>query len=86
MTLYNEKVLMIILIKNESEVGYKITPRKVEMERRIELGLERIVGEGFGGGFLIFLFFEIFIFLIFFENFLIFLKLKSFLGPEIDVM
>lgn len=53
-TLQNEKVLMIILIKNESEVGYKITLGKVEMERRIELGLEGIMGKGLGGGFLFF--------------------------------
>lgn len=40
---------MIILIKNESEVGYKITPGRVGREKWIELGLERIGGEGFCG-------------------------------------
>ena len=87
-TLYNEKFLMITLIKNKGEVGYKITLRKVEMERRIELGLDGIGRVGFGGGFFDFLFFYFlkilfFNFLIFnffenfilsFENFLIFLR------------
>ena len=59
---------MITLIKNKGEVEYKITPRKVEMERRIELGLKGIMGGGIWGGFLIFYFLKNFIFLIF--NFL----------------
>lgn len=41
---------MIILIKNESEIRYKITPGKVWREKWTELGLERIVGKGFCGG------------------------------------
>lgn len=48
MKLYSEKLLMIILIKNESGIGYKITLGKVERKRRIKLGLEEIAGEGFG--------------------------------------
>lgn len=51
MKLYNKKVLMIILIKNNSEVGYKITLGKVGKKRGIELGLEGIRREGFGDGF-----------------------------------
>ena len=49
--LYNEKVLkvlMIILIKNESEIGYKITLGRVEVEKSVELGLDGIGREEFG--------------------------------------
>lgn len=45
-TLYIEKVLMIILIKNEGKVWYKITLRTVGRRKWIELGLERIGREG----------------------------------------
>lgn len=33
---------MIILIKNEYGIGYKITPGRVEVEKSIELGLDGI--------------------------------------------
>lgn len=33
---------MIILIKNENEIGYKITLGRVEVEKDVELGLEGI--------------------------------------------
>lgn len=49
--LYNEKVLkvlMIILIKNESEIGYKITLGRAEVEKGVELGLDGIGREEFG--------------------------------------
>ena len=41
---------MIILIKNESEIGYKITLGRVEIEKGIELGLEEFGRVGFGDG------------------------------------
>lgn len=41
-TLYTEKVLIIILIKNERGVWYKITLEKERSEKWIELRLERI--------------------------------------------
>lgn len=41
---------MIILIKSESEIGYKITPERVEIEKSIELELEEFGREGFGDG------------------------------------
>ena len=41
-TLYTEKVLIIILIKNEIGVWYKITLEKERSEKWIELRLERI--------------------------------------------
>lgn len=46
---YNEKVLIIILIKNESEIGYKITLGRVRKEELIELELKGIGGEGVCG-------------------------------------
>ena len=55
---------MIILIKNENEIRYKITLGRVEIEKGIELGLEEFGRDGFGGGFFDFLFF------LFFENFI----------------
>ena len=39
---------MIILIKNESEIGYKITLGRVEVEKSVELGLDGIGREEFG--------------------------------------
>lgn len=56
MALYNEKVLMIILIKNESEVGYKITQGKEERKREVELGLDGIGGRNLGGFLIFFIF------------------------------
>ena len=47
--LCGEKVLMIILIKNKSEIRYKITPGGVWREKWIELGLERIGRTGLVG-------------------------------------
>ena len=41
---------MVILIKNESEIGYKITLERVEIEKGIELGLEEFGRVGFGDG------------------------------------
>lgn len=72
---------MIILIKNESEIGYKITFGRVEVEKGVELGLDGIGREGVGewwmgmrdNGSEKFLFFKILFFKI--ENFLIFLKI-----------
>ena len=40
---------MIILIKNESEIGYKITLGRVEVEKGVELGLEGIGSLGGNG-------------------------------------
>lgn len=41
---------MIILIKNKSQIGYKFTLGRVEIEKGIELGLEEFGRVGFGGG------------------------------------
>lgn len=41
---------MIILIKNIGGIGYKITPERVEIEKSIELELERIGEEEFDDG------------------------------------
>lgn len=40
---------MIILIKNESEIGYKITLERVVKEKDVELGLDGIRREGWVG-------------------------------------
>ena len=53
---------MIILIKNEEEIGYKITLGRVRKEELIELELEGIWREGVGGEFLILKFFYFLIF------------------------
>ena len=45
-----KKVLMIILIKNENEIGYKITLGRVWVEKSVELILEEFGREGFGEG------------------------------------
>lgn len=41
---------MIILIKSESEIGYKITLERVEVEKDVELELEEIGEEEFDDG------------------------------------
>ena len=41
---------MIILIKNECGIGYKITLGRAEIKKGIELGLEEFGREGFGDG------------------------------------
>lgn len=37
-------------MKNKSKIGYKITPGRGRVEKDVELGLDRIGREGFGGG------------------------------------
>ena len=40
---------MIILIKNENKIGYKITPERVGIEKGIELELEKFGRVGLMG-------------------------------------
>lgn len=41
---------MLMLMKNKSEIGYKITLGGWRVEKGVELGLERIGREWVGGG------------------------------------
>ena len=64
---------MIILIKNENEIRYKITLGRVGVEKCVKLELKEFVREGFGGvgvGWVIMEMGKFFNFLNFFKKFL----------------
>ena len=64
---------MIILIKNKSQIGYKITLGRMGIEKGIKLGLEKFGRERFGGvgvGWVIMEMGKFFNFLNFFKKFL----------------